>query len=84
MHIVVVGGRHESAGTFSSSSVLRFSLELSGTQVYEPWIRALLGTTGDAQHGGGWAARERRMQPCGCQSGQGALGAIVLSLTSLT
>ena len=43
---------HLSAGTvcprfffFSSSSVLLSSLELSDTQVYEPQIRARLGTT---------------------------------------
>ena len=34
--------------TFFSSSLLLSSLELSDTQVYEPYIRALLGTAGDA------------------------------------
>jgi len=33
-------------GIFFSSSLLLASLELSDTQVYEPYIRALLGTTG--------------------------------------
>ena len=32
------------SGAASSSSLLLSSLELSDKQVYEPWIRALLGT----------------------------------------
>ena len=43
-------------GSASSSFLLLSSLELTDTEVYEPWIRALLGTTAShfcVQEGGG-------------------------------